>query len=76
MEFILLRRFISFSATCPEELPYAQSVGVGSSALDFCCPNTLVIPTAGQTLNNVCSPCVVTAESNCDNFGKFQRKLI
>ena len=67
--------FIFFSAACPEQRPFAQTLGVGAVAIDFCCPTpTLVQPIAGQTPKNVCTICVATAENNCDNFGKFQKK--
>ena len=70
--YYTLYRFNHFSATCPESRPDAHTTGARVAALNFCCPTVnLVQPVAGQTQDNQCTPCTVTATSNCDNFSKF-----
>ena len=62
-------QFNLFSARCPESRPIAQTTGIGTAALNFCCPTiNLVQPGVGQTQNNQCTRCEITDKSNCDNY--------
>ena len=56
--------YFSSSATCQNELPFGQIVGIAPNEMYFCWPKTLHGEPSAK-----CAECQITATSNCDSYG-------